>query len=134
MERHRAYGIGGNMIAIPMGSTGDYHLYPEHDIKHIIVLRNIITFYMTDIQLCITCYTEKEMHHAFRETTFLSKENFAHFKASLLENAIGFNPLLCSKRRDRSAKVRLPRTVLDEDRSVGIGIGFACCSNEYNNI
>ena len=107
------------MIAIPMGVEGDYHLYPEYQVKHIIVLGNIITLYMKDIMLTITCYTREEMPYGFKETTFLSKENFAYFKTSILESAVGFNPLLCPKRRDRSDKIRLPGTVSGEDRNSG---------------
>ena len=87
------------MIAIPMGAQGAYHLYPESQVKHITVLQNIITLYMKDIQLCVTTYTPEKWHHE-PQTTFLSKENFAYFKTSILESAVGFNPLLCPKRRD----------------------------------
>jgi len=114
------------MIAIPMGTEGDYHLYPESQVKHIIVLEHIITFYMLDVQFCITCYTEEEMNYELQETTFLPKEDFAHFKASILEGAIGFNPLLCSERGDRSDKIRVPGTDFVEDRNVRIGDGSPC--------
>ena len=108
------------MIAIPMGIKGDYHLYPESQIKHIIVLRNIITLYMEDIQLCITNYTKEEWHYE-PQTTFLPKKDFAYFKASILESAVGFNPLLCSERGDQSDKVRLPGTDFVEGRNVRSG-------------
>ena len=89
------------MIAIPIGKKGDYHLYPESQVKRIIVIEHIITFYMMDVQLSITEYTVEEMrYYDYKEITFLSKEDFAHFKTSILESAVGFNPLLCSERGD----------------------------------
>ena len=114
------------MIAIPMGAEGDYRLYPESQIKHIIVLGNIITLYMKDVILTVTCYTREEVPYGFKETTFLSKEDFAHLKASILEGAIGFNSLLCSERGDRSDKIRVPGTDFVEDRNVRIGDGSPC--------
>ena len=108
-----------------MGTEGDYHLYPESQVKHIIVLEHVITFYMIDVQFCITCYTEEEMHYEFQETTFLPKEDFAHFKASILEGAIGFNPLLCSERGDRPDKIRVPGSTLDAYRDYRSGTGAA---------
>ena len=87
------------MIAIPMGIAGGFHLYPESRIKHIIVLKHVITIYIEDKQLYVTTYTREEWRYE-PETTRLSKEDFAHFKTSILESAIGFNPLLCSERRD----------------------------------
>ncbi len=113
------------MIAIPMGTAGDYHLYPESQIKHIIVLKHMITLYLNNLQLYITDNSEEDSIYG-TNTTFLSKKDFAHFKASILEGAIGFNSLLCSERRDRPDKIWLAGTDFVEDRNVRIGDGSPC--------
>ena len=110
------------MIAIPVGTEGDYHLYPESRVELIIVLKHMITLYIGGMQLYVTDNTKEKITYE-TNVTFLSKEDFVHFKASILEGAIGFNPLLCSERRDRPDKARIPGTIMDTYRDYGRGTG-----------